>query len=90
MGGDEFMIVIENARIHKAARYVSIKILSALNQPISVEGQLLSVGASVGIALFPDHGPDAHTLLKNSDMAMYHAKESGKNRFEFYNEKLAQ
>ncbi|MCA3154338.1 MAG: EAL domain-containing protein [Burkholderiales bacterium] len=90
MGGDEFMIVIENASIHKAARYVSIKILSALNQPISVEGQLLSVGASVGIALFPDHGSDAHTLLKNSDMAMYHAKESGKNRFEFYNEKLAQ
>lgn len=89
MGGDEFMIVIEDANVRSAAQHVANKLLSALNQPIPVEGHMLTVAASVGIAVFPDHGADANILLKNSDVAMYHAKERGKGRFEFYSDELA-
>lgn len=89
MGGDEFMIVIEDINIRNAAQNVASKLLTALNQLIPVEGHMLTVAASVGIAIFPEHGSDANTLLKNSDVAMYHAKERGKGRFEFYSEELA-
>lgn len=89
MGGDEFMIVIEDPQAYKAAENVANKLLNTLNQPIPVDGHMLTVAASVGIAVFPDHGLDANTLLRNADVAMYYAKERGKGRFEFYSEKLA-
>lgn len=89
MGGDEFMIIIEDAKIRSAAQHVAHKLLTTLNQLIPVEDHMLTVTASVGIAIYPDHGSDANTLLKNSDVAMYHAKECGKGRFEFYTEELA-
>ena len=89
MGGDEFMIVIEHPKARMAAQHVADKILAALNQPIPVENHMLTIAASAGIAIFPEHGSDAATLLKNADVAMYRAKELGKGRFEFYSEELA-
>ena len=89
MGGDEFMIVIEHPNARMAAQHIANKILVALNQPIPVEGHMITIAASAGIAMFPDHGSDANILLKNADVAMYHAKELGKGRFEFYSEELA-
>ncbi|CAN5173643.1 hypothetical protein BH10PSE17_BH10PSE17_05530 [soil metagenome] len=89
MGGDEFMVVIEHSKARVAAQHIADKILRALEDPIPVEGHMLTVAASIGIAVFPDHGTDANLLLKNSDVAMYHAKELGKGRFELYTEELA-
>jgi diguanylate cyclase (GGDEF)-like protein/PAS domain S-box-containing protein len=89
MGGDEFMLVIEHASVRSAASHIADKILIALNQPIPVEGHMLTVAASIGIAVFPDHGSDANLLLKNADVAMYHAKELGKGRYEFFSDELA-
>jgi diguanylate cyclase (GGDEF)-like protein/PAS domain S-box-containing protein len=89
MGGDEFMLVIEHASVRSAASQIADKILVALNQPIPVEGHMLTVAASIGIAVFPDHGSDANLLLKNADVAMYHAKELGKGRYEFFSDELA-
>ncbi|WP_169732511.1 EAL domain-containing protein [Derxia gummosa] len=89
MGGDEFMVVIEHPKVRPAAQHIANKVLAALNQPIPVEGHMLTVAGSVGIAVFPEHGQDANQLLKNADVAMYHAKERGKGRFEFYSEDLA-
>ncbi|HEU4622931.1 MAG TPA: EAL domain-containing protein [Burkholderiaceae bacterium] len=89
MGGDEFMVVVEHNKPRNAAQHVADKILIALNQPLPVEGHMLTVAASVGIAIFPDHGTDANLLLKNADVAMYHAKGLGKGRFEVYSDELA-
>jgi len=89
MGGDEFMVVIEHPKVRPAAQHIANKVLAALNQPIPVEGHMLTVAGSVGIAIFPEHGNDANQLLKNADVAMYHAKERGKGRFEFYSDDLA-
>ncbi|WP_085315907.1 EAL domain-containing protein [Derxia lacustris] len=89
MGGDEFMVVIEHPKVRPAAQHIANKVLAALNQPIPVEGHMLTVAGSVGIAVFPEHGNDANQLLKNADVAMYHAKERGKGRFEFYSDDLA-
>ena len=77
LGGDEFAFVLPTARDANAAYRVARKILIALESPFVVEDQKVEVGASIGIALFPEHGPDAETLMRRADTAMYHAKRKG-------------
>src|SRR6185295_13195700 len=61
------------------------RILNTLEQPFVVEGQVLEVGASIGIALFPEHGADARTLLRRADVAMYSAKQK-QSGYSFHRE----
>ncbi|HYH05683.1 MAG TPA: diguanylate cyclase, partial [Thermoanaerobaculia bacterium] len=75
LGGDEFAVVSPGATDTQAAATLARRILNTLEQPFVVEGQVLEVGASIGIALYPEHGADARTLLRRADVAMYTAKQ---------------
>ncbi|MGI9024510.1 MAG: EAL domain-containing protein, partial [Burkholderiaceae bacterium] len=90
IGGDEFMVVIGHARPKAIAHETAQRIIAALGTPIRVENQRLSVAASIGIAVYPDHGRAPESLVRSADLAMYRAKENGKNRFEFFSAMLAQ
>ncbi len=89
LSGDEFMVVLEQLSDLEPPRMVANKILDEIRQPTSVEGHEIHVSASIGISLFPDDANDVESLLKNSDMAMYRAKELGKNAFQFFTAELA-
>ena len=77
LGGDEFAIVLPQVASEHAAMEVAQKILRAFEAPFAVADKTFSVGASVGIALCPQHGEDGATLLRRADIAMYRAKQSG-------------
>ncbi len=84
LGGDEFTVVLnEVAHVQDAAR-VAQKILSACQQPFDVLGRPLHISTSIGITLYPSDARDVQGLLKNADTAMYHAKEKGRNNYQFY------
>jgi diguanylate cyclase (GGDEF)-like protein/PAS domain S-box-containing protein len=83
-GGDEFVVLIENFSDTQFLGNIARKIMHALEQPFYLMGQELFVSASIGISTYPQDGTDLHTLLKNADVAMYRAKERGKNTFQFY------
>ncbi|WP_168991490.1 bifunctional diguanylate cyclase/phosphodiesterase [Paraburkholderia sp. UYCP14C] len=86
LGGDEFLAVLQNCDVHRAAQ-VAGRVLQALYQPISVNTKFetsITLSASVGVALYPHDGQDADTLLRNADMAMYKAKSTGRNQVHFY------
>ncbi|MBF0099037.1 MAG: diguanylate cyclase [Magnetococcales bacterium] len=83
MGGDEFAIILTNVTAPMVVEHVASKILSELTEPFVIQGEICRIGSSIGIALLPDHGQDAHTLLKRADQAMYAAKEAGRNQFRF-------
>ena len=84
MGGDEFMLILSSLSQRDDAALVAEKILEEVRKPFEIEQQLVEVGASIGIALYPDHGDDAGTLMKNADAAMYTAKQSGRNQYKFF------
>jgi len=84
LGGDEFAIIIENVRNPTGLEALPRKIISTLSQPMTLHGHTIVVGASIGQSFCPDHGQDAMTLLKAADLAMYKAKEQGKNRYQLY------
>lgn len=83
-GGDEFVIVLDNISSSADAGTVAQKILNALMQPYFIQGEELHIGASIGITIFPGDGDKVDALLRNSDIAMYHAKESGRNNYQFF------
>ena len=85
-GGDEFAIVVEEASSPRDLVMVGERIVAALAAPFHLNDRQVRTGASIGIALYPPDGTDATTLLKNADVAMYKAKRSGRNRFEFFNQ----
>jgi diguanylate cyclase (GGDEF)-like protein len=75
LGGDEFAILLP-ASDTRAAEVVARRLLSALEEATTLEGQSVIIGGSIGIASYPEHGEDMHTLLQHGDMAMYAAKRS--------------
>ncbi|OAJ63848.1 hypothetical protein A6V36_17740 [Paraburkholderia ginsengiterrae] len=86
LGGDEFLAVLQDCDVHRAA-HVAGRILQALYQPITVNAKYdtsITLSASIGVALYPHDGLDADTLLRNADMAMYKAKSTGRNQVHFY------
>jgi diguanylate cyclase (GGDEF)-like protein len=83
-GGDEFVIVLDGISDSRQIVAVARKVLAALLPPIVLAGHECRTTGSVGIAVFPDNGHDVQTLTKNADMAMYLAKEEGKNNFRFF------
>jgi diguanylate cyclase (GGDEF)-like protein/PAS domain S-box-containing protein len=83
-GGDEFVVLLPFIASPEDAATSAKKILLTLNAPHSISGQELHIDGSIGISVYPEDGEDAETLIKNADTAMYHAKESGRNNFQFY------
>ena len=88
LGGDEFVVLLTELTDEKYAATVAQKILTAIAKPFILLGQEFRVTASIGISTYPLDGQDEQTLTKNADIAMYQAKEDGKNNFQFYSEKL--
>ncbi len=83
LGGDEFAVVMPQAIDANNVAASARRILDTLEQPFVIEGQVLEVGASIGISLFPEHGSDARTLLRRADVAMYAAKQK-QSGFSFH------
>jgi diguanylate cyclase (GGDEF)-like protein/PAS domain S-box-containing protein len=83
-GGDEFVILLSEVVHARDAAVCADKILLALSAPHHVQGHDLHITASIGIVTYPDDGTDAETLLKNADFAMYQAKDSGRNNYQFF------
>jgi diguanylate cyclase (GGDEF)-like protein/PAS domain S-box-containing protein len=83
-GGDEFIVLLADLSAAEDAALVAQKIVDVLSAPFVINGQDLSSGASIGIAVFPQDGADVEMLLKNSDTAMYHAKKAGRNNYQFF------
>jgi predicted signal transduction protein with EAL and GGDEF domain/FixJ family two-component response regulator len=88
VGGDEFIVVLTGNPTIAHAEQAAERILSALSAPFKQANYELVVTPSIGIALHPEHGGDAQTLLKNADGAMYEAKSSGRNQMRVYNNAL--
>ncbi|WP_027368113.1 putative bifunctional diguanylate cyclase/phosphodiesterase [Desulfocurvibacter africanus] len=88
LGGDEFVILVEALESENLAIATAMRLLEAFRVPFHIKGHALTVTPSVGIALYPDDGDDAETLIKNADMAMYRAKEKGRNTFQLYTSAL--
>lgn len=88
MGGDEFTFLLhpggDRDEALRRAIHVGERILASLTEPFVLSGREFFVTASIGIALSPQDGDDLSQLMKNADTAMYHAKERGKNNFQFY------
>lgn len=84
LGGDEFTVLIEDVRSHEEVMERANDIVVALQQPLSIKGRVLSTSASVGASLYPEHATDADSLLRAADVALFRAKELGRNRCALY------
>ena len=84
LGGDEFVVLVESLKEPRQAARVARNLLSAALKPVEILGHECRVTASVGISMFPADAADAQSLMKNADVAMYAAKEEGKNNYQFY------
>ena len=83
-GGDEFIVLLDSLEDSRGASIVAQKILNSLRQSFVLSGTEQHVSGSVGIALFPEDGRDAQTLMKNADTAMFHGKGLGKNTYQYF------
>jgi diguanylate cyclase (GGDEF)-like protein/PAS domain S-box-containing protein len=88
LGGDEFVILIEEVSDSSQVATVAHKILTSIIKPITIMGQECRITASIGICMYPKDAEDEQSLLKNADIAMYLAKEEGKNNYQFYSEDI--
>ena len=88
LGGDEFVVLLQEVKDAEQVAVAARKILSAAMKPIIVLGQECRVTASIGICMFPADAQDEQSLMKNADIAMYLAKEQGKNNFQFFSEDI--
>ncbi|MFG1289079.1 EAL domain-containing protein [Xanthobacter versatilis] len=86
-GGDEFVVVVHDCAAEEAAR-IARRLIDYLSAPIPAQKLHLTMSASVGIALYPQHGTSAETLLRHADTAMYEAKSKARGRFQFFTEDL--
>ncbi|HYD60171.1 MAG TPA: EAL domain-containing protein [Noviherbaspirillum sp.] len=83
-GGDEFAFVLVGQKDEKAIAALMERLLKTIGRPFEIAGHKFFVSCSIGLSFFPKDGKDADTLLKNADVAMYRAKERGRNNFQFY------
>lgn len=84
LGGDEFVILLSSISEPNDAARVAQKVIDAIAIPFMLGEDEANIGTSIGIVIYPDNGLDRLTLVKNADAAMYHAKESGRNNFQFF------
>lgn len=88
LGGDEFIILIEEVTDSKNVATVAHKIITGIIKPLTIMGKECRITASIGISMYPKDAEDEQTLMKNADMAMYLAKEEGKNNYQFYSAEI--
>ncbi len=84
LGGDEFTVLLEDPPSSTMAGELAERVIASMAQPFTIDGQEMFVTASIGIACHPADGHDADTLLKNADVAMYRAKQRGRNTYQFF------
>lgn len=84
IGGDEFVVLLKNIKDGQDAVVVAEKIRASLNMPFVLNTLSLGISSSIGISVFPEHGPDEVTLCKNADTAMYQAKVSGRDAVRLF------
>jgi diguanylate cyclase (GGDEF)-like protein len=87
VGGDEFVVLVPDMESRDAADIVAERILQSLRLPIEIDGLALTIGASIGFAVFPDDGDEAESLKRKADAAMYAVKSSGRDGWRPYIEK---
>ncbi|MEW6118314.1 MAG: EAL domain-containing protein, partial [Nitrospirota bacterium] len=85
MGGDEYTILLSQVNHEEDIVTIVEKIIAAFKQPYSIDSRELHITVSIGISIYPNDGDDAGILMQNADTAMYHAKEEGRNNYQFYN-----
>jgi diguanylate cyclase (GGDEF)-like protein/PAS domain S-box-containing protein len=88
VGGDEFLVLLSSVTDAADAAIAAGKIMDAMNANFNVQGQSLSVGCSIGVSIFPEHGDDGETLIRNADAAMYSAKEGGRSNVRFFTDEM--
>jgi diguanylate cyclase (GGDEF)-like protein len=88
LGGDEFTVLLENVKSIEEVEQQAAHLVATLQQPLTVDERVLTTGASVGASLYPDHASDAEGLLRAADVALFRAKELGRNRFALYSPAL--
>lgn len=84
LGGDEFVVLVPDLQAPQEASVVAQKIIDSMAAPIDIEGRDLHISPSIGICVFPDDGRDVETLMRHADTAMYHAKDLGRNNYQFF------
>jgi diguanylate cyclase (GGDEF)-like protein len=88
LGGDEFVILLQRVNNEQDAAAVAEKILYTISQPYTIVRHTISISASIGIAISPEHGNEVNLLLRNADAAMYSAKNAGRNAYRFFDESM--
>jgi diguanylate cyclase (GGDEF)-like protein/PAS domain S-box-containing protein len=88
LGGDEFTVLLTDFKQTVDIAKVAQRILIEFQKPVTVNGRDVSSGVSIGIALYPEDGADVDTILKNADTAMFHAKSSGRGRYQYYSAEM--
>jgi diguanylate cyclase (GGDEF)-like protein len=88
LGGDEFVIMIEDVSSVEAISALVTEISFIIDTPVTLSSQTVSVSSSIGIAMYPGDGLSAEDLLKNADIAMYHAKKQGRSNFQFFTQQM--
>ncbi|MEH6348120.1 MAG: EAL domain-containing protein [Bermanella sp.] len=89
-GGDEFVVLLSGIRNLDRTNQVSTRIMELMSETFHIDGHVFHTSASIGISLFPQDGDDTETLMKHADIAMYHAKEEGRNNTQFFNAQMNQ
>jgi len=87
-GGDEFTMLLTDIRAPTDAGYVADKVLESLRSPINLSGHQIVITTSIGITIIPEDGTEPNVLMKNADLAMYRAKDHGRNNYQFYSEEM--
>ena len=88
LGGDEFVVLVEDHGGPEEVMIVAQKVLEMLDRPVLIEWREVHISCSIGIASYPEDGEEVEALVKNADIAMYQAKERGRNNFQFYSPEL--
>ncbi|WP_286264030.1 EAL domain-containing protein [Thalassotalea atypica] len=88
IGGDEFVVLLESYKNNNELSRIAQKIINALEQPVSLNSHDVSIGASIGISMYPEDSASSDELLRNADVAMYHAKQQGRNNYQFFTERM--
>ncbi|HWJ95341.1 MAG TPA: EAL domain-containing protein [Telluria sp.] len=88
LGGDEFVVLLADIGGVDQAAHVASAVMQAVARPMRADGQDVSLSVSIGIAICPSDGSDQQTLLKHADVAMYHAKQQGRNEFRFFSPEM--